>query len=351
MQALKHLERIQVSHPVMLRLLHLYEQKGTSYFYDQILKKDQASFEKNAIEDNMACLFKYFGLELTDARLQSMIKKDLSPKNKTEQRMLNIKKAITLIHESEHFDLVSNEFADLAKLLSNQLDKNNFETTIIEGEALLNQKKISHREHLESLIELTNRLIKKQSFPLPHLFANFYVDFMNLRIFKFDNDLIGLLILYMLLLQHFKALKYVSFFKHFLAYKEAFKQAEVAASYYWKSGYAQTEFLTQIILDVLKLCYDDIETIAHTYQFEVKLNKTDSIENTILKLPEIFKKEDIRQKHPTVSDATIDRTLARLRDEGMIRPLGKGRTTKWQLLVEKTVYTTMKQLSLFGDEL
>jgi hypothetical protein len=35
----------------------------------------------------------------------------------------------------------------------------------------------------------------------------------------------------------------------------------------------------------------------------------------------------------------------------MIRPLGKGRTTKWQLLVEKTVYTTMKQLSLFGDEL
>ena len=351
MHALKHLERIQVSHPVMLRLLHLYEQKGTSYFYDQILKKDQASFEKNAIEDNVACLFKYFGLELTDARLQSMIKKDLSPKNKTEQRMLNIKKAVLLIHESEQFDLLANEFADLAKLLSNQLDKNSFEMTTIEGEALLNQKKISHREHLDTLIELTNKLIKKKSFPLPHLFANFYVDFMSLRIFKFDNDVIGLLMLYTLLLQHFKALKYVSFFKHFLSFKEAFKQAEVAASYYWQSGYAQTEFLTQILLDVLKLCYDDIETMTHTYQFEIKLNKTDSIENTILKLPEIFKKEDIRQKHPTVSDATIDRTLARLRDDGMIRPLGKGRTTKWQLLVETSVYSTMKQLSLFGDEL
>ena len=351
MHAINHLERIQVSHPVMLRLLHLYDQKGKAYYYDHILKKDQVSFEKNAIEDNIECMFKYFGLELTDARLQSMVKKDLTPKNKTEQRMLNIKKAMYLIHESQQFELISSEFSDLAKLLTHQLDKNSFEMTTIEGEALLNQKKISHREHLETLIELTNKLIKKQAFPLPHLFANFYVDFMNLKVFKFDNDVIGLLMLYALLLHHFKALKYVSFFKHFLAFKEAFKQAEVAASYYWQSGFAQTEFLTQIILDVLKLCYDDIETLTHTYQFEIKLNKTDSIENTVLKLPEIFKKEDIRQKHPTVSDATIDRTLARMRDEGLIRPLGKGRTTKWQQLVVKDAHQTMKQLSLFGDEL
>lgn len=351
MHALNHLERIQVSHPVMLRLLHLYEQKGQSYYYDQILKKDQASFEKNAIEDNIECLFKYFSLELTDSRLQSIVKKELVAKNKTEQRMLNMKKAIQLIHESAHFELVANEFSDLAKLLSNQLDKNAFEITTVEGEALLNQKKISHREYLDQLIELTNKLMRKKSFPIPHLLANFYVDFMNLNIFKFDNDVIGLLMLYTLLLHHFNGLKYVSFFKHFFTYKEAFKQAEIAASYYWKSGYAQTEFLTQIILDTLKACYDEIETLTHTYQFEIKLNKTDSIENTILKLPEIFKKEDIRQKHPTVSDATIDRTLARMRDEGLIRPLGKGRSTKWQQLVQKEAHHHMKQLSLFGDEL
>ena len=133
-------------------------------------------------------------------------------------------------------------------------------------------------------------------------------------------------------------------------YNEAFKQAEIAASYYWSNGYAQTEFLTQIIIDILGKSYNEIETLAHTYKFEIKLNKTDSIENTIYKLPEIFRKNDLRKNHPTVSNATNDRTLARLRDEGKIRPLGKGRSSRWQQLIERKELNRVKQLSLFEEE-
>ena len=39
--------------------------------------------------------------------------------------------------------------------------------------------------------------------------------------------------MYGLILNNFKSLHYVSFFKYFLQYNEAFKQAEIAASYYW----------------------------------------------------------------------------------------------------------------------
>ena len=87
--------------------------------------------------------------------------------------------------------------------------------TIVEGEALLNQKKISKREDLETLLELTNKVIKRKEIPVTHIIANFYIDFMNLSIFKYDNDLIGLFMMYAMLTEHFKALHYVPFFSYF----------------------------------------------------------------------------------------------------------------------------------------
>lgn len=351
MKALNNIHRIQISNTVLKMILSLYEKKGASFYHDNVLKKDAEAFKRKNIEENLVSLYKMLQFDVTDARLNALVKKDVNPKNKNEQRMLNIKRIIELIHEHVDIELTITEFSDLAKLLSKNIEQNQYNMTIVEGEALLNQKKISKREDLETLLELTNKVIKRKEIPVTHIIANFYIDFMNLSIFKNDNDLIGLFIMYAMLTEHFKALHYVPFFSYFHQFYQAFKQAEIAASYYWSNGYAQTEFLTQILLDVLNLCYEDMDKMIHTYQFEVRLNKTDSIENTIYKLPELFSKDDVRLKHPTVSNATIDRTLARLRDEGKIRPLGKGRSTKWQQLIEKQPYTKIKQLSLFGDEL
>ena len=89
--------------------------------------------------------------------------------------------------------------------------------------------------------------------------------------------------------------------------------------------------------------------MAHEYMFEKELNKSNNIENSILKLDEIFTKEDLRKRHPNVSDATIDRTLKRLKDEDKIRPLGKGRSSKWQRIISGHRKFGIEQLSLFND--
>jgi len=49
----------------------------------------------------------------------------------------------------------------------------------------------------------------------------------------------------------------------------------------------------------------------------------------------VFSKDDIRLKHPLISDSTINRTLKRLQQENKIRPLGKGRSAKWIKLYKK----------------
>lgn len=91
-----------------------------------------------------------------------------------------------------------------------------------------------------------------------------------------------------------------------------------------------------ILRHYLKL-YSDLGDYARDYEYEssLEISKSDYIENTIDKLPEVFSKEDIRMKHPLISDSTINRTLKRLQEENKIRPLGKGRSAKWIKLYKK----------------
>jgi predicted HTH transcriptional regulator len=143
--------------------------------------------------------------------------------------------------------------------------------------------------------------------------------------------------------------KYVSFFKYFKKEYEGWKSGVITASYYWSSGYAQTDMMSRILLQILIASYEEVDGMAHEYVFEKELNKSNNIENSILKLDEIFSKEDLRKRHPNVSDATIDRTLKRLKDEDKIRPLGKGRSSKWQRIVSGNRKFGIEQLSLFND--
>ena len=108
--------------------------------------------------------------------------------------------------------------------------------------------------------------------------------------------------------------------------------------------------LNRLLVSLILDSYKEIDSFAHEYEFEKKLNKSDNLENSILKLPEIFSKNDLRKRHPNVSDATIDRTLKRMRDEDKIRPLGTGRSAKWQRMITGNKKLSVEQLSLFDHD-
>ncbi len=95
--------------------------------------------------------------------------------------------------------------------------------------------------------------------------------------------------------------------------------------------------LHRMLLEINRGLYADLEDVAREYQYEATLDisKSDYVENTIDKLEEVFTKEDIRLKHPLISDSTINRTLKRLQEENKVRPLGLGRNAKWIKLYKK----------------
>lgn len=350
MKALANIGRIQISNEVMLLLLSLYESKGKSFYYDDLFNRDVVAFEKKTMEINLISIAKHLQLSMTEARIKLFAKKKMVPRTKDEHLLANIKIALEQLQSNpSEFEFLVNEIFNLAKLISKDYESITFNTYEKVEEGLLKTKRASTREDLEQLLNLFEKSLRSKKHELTQLISNFYVDFMNMDIFSRHNDIIGMITLYALLLKYFNVFKYVSFYKYFLDIKLTWDQGLITANYYWSSGFAQTDMLNRLLVDLIIKSYEEVDLMAHEYEFEKNLNKSDNIENSVLKLKEIFVKEDLRKRHPNVSDATIDRTLKRLKDENKIRPIGRGRGAKWQRIIKGTKKALVEQLSIFGD--
>ncbi|MCK7488519.1 MAG: hypothetical protein MZU97_25765 [Bacillus subtilis] len=121
----------------------------------------------------------------------------------------------------------------------------------------------------------------------------------------------------------------------------------------WASGYADLMPLHKLLLRLFFEVYNQLSITArdHEYEQNLEISKSDYIENTIDKLAEVFSKDDIREKHPLISDSTINRTLKRLQEANKIRPLGKGRSAKWIKLYKKPGKSSPRRSSAWTWEI
>lgn len=337
MIALSNMNRLQVSTDTLLLLLKVYEAKGKEFYYDELFSKDKDVFTKKAVEKNVIYFAKLLNMQLTDARLKLISQKKMVAKNKTESFLMNIKDALASIQRHpKEFELLPNEFDNLARMLSKDYEPIKFMSTekLKDGTLFSAKKTNGKRDDLEKIIEVYNQQTKTKQYELTQLFSNFYIDFMQAKLFTSENEVIAYIGLYAMLLRDFSVFKYVSFYELFFKRIEQYTLAYNQANYYYVTGYPNTDLLSKFVLDILDEAYESVNTYAREYTFEMKMNKSDNIEATIRNGKEIFSKEDLRRLHPTVSLITIDRTLKRLKDEGLIQLLGKGRSSKWQRIDE-----------------
>jgi len=350
MKALENMQRIHMNNEVIMLLLSLYENKGKSFYYDDLFSRDQQIFSRKTQETDLFYIAKIFDIHMTDARIKLFAKKDMRARTKDEHLFNNIKKAYVQLKQSpKDFELLVNEVGNLLKLLSVNTSAISFNTYESMDPGMLRLKKYSKKEDLEKLFKLFEKLFKSKSTALTQLIVNFYVDLMNMKAFSMHEDLISIILIYALIIKDFSVFKYVSFFKYFYKIKNDWKQSLITASYHWQDGFSETNMMHRLLLNILNESYVELNQFAHEYTFEKGLNKSDNLENSILKMKDIFSKNDLRKRHPNVSDATIDRTLKRLKEENKIRPLGKGRSSKWQRIVKGRDKLSTAQLSLFDD--
>lgn len=341
MNALKNISRIQIRPETLILLLNLYESKGKTFYYNDLFKRDKDAFTARTLEADIISLASILNLNITEARVKLCAKRDIVPKTKDEQLLMNFRTIINRLQSGyNHFELLTNEVQELSKVISKSHSKVNWnKKEVLEKEGLLASKKTySTREDLENLIALYKEVLKTKQYEQTTIITNFYVDFLNMDIFDNLNKEIALVVLYALIFQMFPIFRYVSFFSHYNKFLKMLNHSLNQAKYNWDLQFSQTDNLNEIIYHILIDSYVEIDDFAYEYEFEKDLNKTNSLENTILKFKSQFTKEDLRISHPNISDSTINQTLKRLREEKKIMSLGTGRSAKWQVIINNENY-------------
>lgn len=362
MKCIANLPRIQVPSDVTMASLRLYIEIGKNDYYQALFAPDFEFLAKQLALQEAYHFYKCFfaDLKIPEARLKSLQLESSRAKTKAEQLYKNIVAVFSIIHHPgrEPFKLNVTEVNDLVRLLyagyfsADQLGYRKVEKA---KHSLLQAEPSSKREVLEQLMNEFSAALRKNEHERSFLYLNFVVDYMNLDVYRYDDhDAVAVLIYHVLCRQDlFAAARYVPFFGKFFVRLQEFRAALDRTRFNWNEGFAEIMPLQRLFLQLHRDLYADLAENARDYDYESKLEirKSDYVENTIDKLPEVFSKEVIRQKHPLISDSTINRTLKRMQEENKIRPLGTGRSAKWIKLYKKEPKkTSIKQLNLELEE-
>lgn len=350
---------MQLPNDVLMSTLKLYLELGKNEYYKTLFAPDMDSLSPQIASTDAYYFFKCFFPEekIADSRMKTLLLDSTVAKTKAEILYKNVIYIFSVIHQpkAQSFKLNVTEINDLVHRLfkdyytNEQMAYQKLENS--KRASLLSVESTSKREVLEKLILLYQEIKKKNEYEEIFLCMNFMVDFLNLAIYKFsENDLVAFLIFYILMGQdRLIVQKYVSFFGKLYFHIKEYQIALDRTRFNWKEGYAEIMPMQRLLLKIYQDMYTELSDQARDYEYEsnLEISKSDYVENTIDKLNDVFSKEDIRLKHPLISDSTINRTLKRMQDENKIRPLGKGRSAKWIKLYKKeSKKVILEQLNL-----
>lgn len=351
---LNRLESYHIPHDVISHYLAVYRFIGRNDEFLSTLDLDYETFVAQTIREDSFFLSDLLGLKIKEERLKSIILRGIKPQTHDEKVLTKIKEAMILMHQNiESFELIANEIVSLLQFIygdiatANELTFDRLKKADDKVKSLLDSKTVSKRSELEALVVKYQEGIDKFGFEKGFVATAFYLDFVSLHPFMKYNETISFLMLYLLMLNSdYRCFHVVSFFEKLHGRRLEFKEILEESLKNHKEGLSSPIPLHRFLLTVTHEAYKEMHGVIKNYTFDHQYNKSDYLENSVSRLPEVFTKEDLRHLHPTVSDSTINRTLNRLKDEGKISPLGKGRSAKWMKHHQKPKKPNLEQMKL-----
>lgn len=332
MSTVLNIDRFIIPNDIIVSISNIYKWIGQNKMLMDAVKNDLEKIIDQTVERDTFFLSQILGLEISDSRTRLIITKNSSPRNKEETTLYNLKETLSNIQRNyKHLRYQSNDILNILNYIFSHYNDIKFDYVETNKRAVLkSQAAKSKRLILDEINDNMDIYTKRNSYELTTLYFNYFVDFYNIAPFTEHNLTASLVLLYMLIFKaDLEAFKYISFFELLYENYNEFKTELKNASFNWKEGFAQTLGFIRFMDRLIIKGYEKSHSVIKNYKFDSNLNKADNIGNTIAKLPDIFTKEEIRIMHPYVSESTINRALIKLRDEGHIKPLGRGRSAKW----------------------
>ena len=335
MNSFQNLNHYIIPAKLLLKLTQLYQRIGKLPLVKEKMEKEFLfKLQANALNEDTYFLSEMLNLKITPTRLKQLIEKEHQPKNIEENKVINLKKVLSLINsDALAFNLNASELISYCNMVMNA--KIIYNKGVIEEVENKNKYNYSIRFLINRSFDEFDDSVNNQKYENLILCSIMLLDIFNLKPLSEHNDLALYLATYYFFKRlNFEVINYQSLFKELAKIHDALLDEYLKTNINYFNGFSDpTEIAFKYAEGLINL-HEDLERIAKEVENKKSGNKQLFIETTILKMPAFFTKQDIRAKHPEVSDATIVRALNKLKDEGLIMPLSTGRNASWRKCVE-----------------
>ena len=320
----------------------IYEYKGKQELYvanfsdvlDKMIEvaKIQSTKSSNAIE----------GISTNDTRLEELMNKKSEPKNRNEEEIYGYREVLDIIHENyENIEFTKNNILTLHNRLysySEENHKGKFKTmdnSIVEANAL-GEKKVRFQpvsafeteNYIEKMISAYNEALRLKIPPLL-LIPTVIHDFLCIHPFADGNGRMSRLLTLLLLYKNgFFVGKYISLEMIIEETKDIYYEELQASSENWHSGTNDELPFIKYMLSVIYKAYSECDERFKLIS-EKSLTSAERVMKVFENSLEPLSKSDIAILCPDISKRTIERALKELKDRGLIKQLGSGRSTKY----------------------
>ena len=337
-------QKASVPNDIVMYLSQINEFKGKQQlFYKQkpdVLEKlvqvakIQSTASSNRIE----------GIFTSDKRMRELASEKSAPRNRDEKEILGYRYCLDLIHENHDFIRITpNYILQLHGYLYRYLPQNlgghfkgtdnTIEETDADGKTRVRFRPVSAFETphaMENLCAAYNRALENEITDTLILNMQFVLDFLCIHPFTDGNGrmsrLLTLLVLYKC--GYFVG-KYISLESMIEKTKDSYYDALQASSENWhEKGNDAWEFI-RYMLGIILAAYREFENRVVTAA-EQKMTKEDRVRMGIRETIGLFTKAEIHERYPDISLGTIERVMAKMKEEGIILSLGTGRSAKWR---------------------
>lgn len=299
----------------------------------QLVAKIESSESSNRLE----------GIELPHKKIEELVLKDTTPKNRSEQEIAGYRDALNLIHESgEHMPFTPNVILQLHSILCRYMTNPGGRWKATDNEIIENHSDGTKRVRFtatkayltpSAMDQLTKNYsigIEKGKHDALILIPLAILDFLCIHPFSDGNGRISRLLTLLLLYQvNYQVGRYISLERIFEDSKESYYETLEASSEHWHSGKHDIRPWLNYFWGTLLRAYREFEERVGVITTS-RGSKTELVRSAVNRRMVPFSISDIESDCPNISRDMIRQILRKMRDEGVISVTSGGRGAMWQ---------------------
>jgi len=340
---IKYLETLNFSAEQVSVLKKIGESRGKQELFFRQTPEVLESLQQVAIIESSESSNRLEGVTAPHDRIEALVLKSTTPKNRSEQEIAGYRDALALIHESARYmDFTVNIILQCHSMVYRYMPDDGGRWKMVDNEIVEKNpdgsvKRIRFRpvsavltpQAMDTLAKTYNEAINQHNKEPLVVIPLTILDFLCIHPFTDGNGRVARL-LTLLLLYHFdyQVGRYISLERIFEESKETYYETLEKSSIGWHQGKHDSFPWMNYFWGVLIRAYQEFEERVGKIRTG-KGSKTEQIRMAVNRRIGPFAISDIESDCPGISRDMIRIVLRQLRDEKAIILQGKGRGAKW----------------------